>query len=122
MIKNLFALILLTFAIQATAASNAGTAVFQSKEGGANNTTRFEYLNESTSRMNVDEMKEFIRVDSLAFISIDGLYRASGETSRNNEQPQYCDACFTNEYPTSLSDHEDRGNVSKLSLLVEAKG
>ena len=74
------------------------------------------------SRMNVDEMKEFIRVDSLAFISIDGLYRASGEASRNNEQPQYCDACFTNEYPTSLSDHEDRGNVSKLSLLVEAKG
>ncbi len=57
MIKNFFALILLTFAVQATAASNAGTAVFQSKEGGTNSTTRFEYLNESTSRMDVDGQK-----------------------------------------------------------------
>lgn len=74
------------------------------------------------SRMSVEEMADFIRVDSLAFISIDGLYRASGETERNNDEPQYCDACFSGEYPTSLSDHEDSDNVSHLSLLVEAKG
>ncbi len=74
------------------------------------------------SRMSTEEMAEFIKVDSLAFISIDGLYRASGEAERNNDEPQYCDACFSGEYPTSLTDHEDRNNVSSLSLLAEAKG
>lgn len=74
------------------------------------------------SRMDVEEMAEFIRVDSLGFISLDGLYRAAGEASRDNECPQYCDACFSGEYPTSLTDHEDRDNISNLSLLSEAKG
>lgn len=74
------------------------------------------------SRMSIEEMAEFIKVDSLAFISIDGLYRASGQAARDNEQPQYCDACFTDEYPTVLTDRDNRENVSNLSLLVEAKG
>ncbi|MEO0329914.1 MAG: amidophosphoribosyltransferase [Pseudomonadota bacterium] len=73
------------------------------------------------SRMSTKDMQDFIRVDSLGFISLDGLYRAAGETGRNNETPQYCDACFSGEYPTSLTDHEDRDNISNLSLLAEAK-
>ena len=67
-------------------------------------------------------MADFIRVDSLAFVSIDGLYRASGEAARNNETPQYCDACFSGEYPTALTDHDERDNIKSLSLLAEAKG
>jgi len=74
------------------------------------------------SRMNVKDMEDFIRVDSLGFISLDGLYRAAGETGRDKEAPQYCDACFSGEYPTRLTDHEDRDNISNLSLLAEAKG
>ena len=74
------------------------------------------------SRMNIEEMREFIRVDSLGFLSLDGLYRAAGHKSRNNESPQFCDACFSNEYPTRLADHEDRDNISNLSLLSEANG
>lgn len=74
------------------------------------------------SRMKIDEMASFIRVDSLAFISLDGLYRAAGETSRDNDSPQYCDACFSGEYPTALTDHEDRDNISNLALLSEANG
>jgi len=74
------------------------------------------------SRMSIEEMQSFIRVDSLAFISLDGLYRAAGEVGRNNDTPQYCDACFSGEYPTSLTDHDDRDNISNLSLLSEAKG
>ena len=58
MIKHLLAFIFLTFTVHAIAASNAGTAVFQSKEGGANSTTRFEYLDESTSRMDVEGQKD----------------------------------------------------------------
>lgn len=51
------------------------------------------------AQLNIDEMCEAIGADSLAFISIDGLYRAMGLSGRNAEQPEYCDACFTGEYP-----------------------
>jgi amidophosphoribosyltransferase len=70
------------------------------------------------SRMSVQEMAEFIRVDSLGFLSIDGLYRAVREPSRNNSQPQFCDACFTGEYPTRLMDRDGSDNVRQLSLLA----
>ncbi|MEO1168561.1 MAG: amidophosphoribosyltransferase [Pseudomonadota bacterium] len=67
----------------------------------------------------VDGMREYIRADSLAFISIDGLYRAAGEPGRNDAQPQRCDACFTGEYPTPLTDRDGLKNVTQLPLLAE---
>jgi amidophosphoribosyltransferase len=70
------------------------------------------------SRMSIEEMAEFIRVDSLGFLSIDGLYRAVGEAARNGESPQYCDACFTRDYPTQLTDQDGTDNVRTLSLLA----
>ena len=51
------------------------------------------------ARMTVDEIATEIGADSLAFISLDGLYQAMGESARNNDAPQFCDACFTGEYP-----------------------
>lgn len=59
-------------------------------------------------RMDVAAMCEFIQADSLAFVSIDGLYRAVGLKGRDNGCPQYCDACFTGDYPTSLTDLAER--------------
>ena len=73
-------------------------------------------------RMSVEEMREFIRVDTIGFLSLDGLYRAAGEAKREAGAPQFCDACFSGEYPTKLTDHEDRDNVRRLSLLSEMKG
>ena len=70
------------------------------------------------SRMSIEEMASFIRVDSLGFLSIDGLYRAVGEAARNGEAPQFCDACFTGEYPTQLTDQDGADNVRQLSLLA----
>ena len=57
--------------------------------------------------MNVAEMNHYIKADSLAFLSIDGLYRALGEEMRDSAEPQYCDACFSGAYPTRLTDRED---------------
>jgi len=71
------------------------------------------------AKMDVPAMAKHIGVDSLAFISMDGLYRAMGEAGRDPNQPQYCDACFTGDYPTMLTDHEDKDNVAQLSLLAE---
>jgi amidophosphoribosyltransferase len=70
------------------------------------------------SRMSIEEMAEFIRVDSLGFLSIDGLYRAVGEAERNMESPQFCDACFTKDYPTRLTDLDGTDNVRTLSVLA----
>jgi len=71
------------------------------------------------SRMSVEEMADFIKVDSLSFLTIDGLYRASIDADRNNDLPQFCDACFTGEYPTMLTDQDNKNNVRQLSLLAE---
>jgi len=60
----------------------------------------------------VQEMQEMIGADSLAFVSIDGLYRAAGEAARNNKQPQYCDACFTGEYPISIVDKQTKSKAA----------
>ncbi len=56
------------------------------------------------ARMDIEAMRTYIQADSLAFITIDGLYRAMGE-ERNAAAPQRCDACFTGKYPTNLTDH-----------------
>jgi len=69
----------------------------------------------------VKAMADIIGVDSLAFISLDGLYRAVGENGRDAEQPQYCDACFTGEYPIPLTDHDGGDKPKQLSLLTERK-
>lgn len=69
------------------------------------------------SRMTVEELAKYIRVDSLAYLSIDGLYRAAGEMRRDPETPQYCDACFTGDYPTPLTDHRSAAPQPQLSFL-----
>ena len=71
------------------------------------------------SNHDVGEIRKLISADSLAYISIDGLYRAMGEHGRNNDAPQYCDACFSGEYPIALTDFTDVDNVSQMSLLAE---
>ena len=71
------------------------------------------------SAMDVQTMAKHIGADSLAFVSIDGLYRALGQAKRDGKAPQFCDACFTGDYPVPLVDH-DAGKVStQLSLLAE---
>lgn len=73
----------------------------------------------------LEEMREMLEVDSLGFLSIDGLYQAMGEPGRNNEAPQFTDHYFTGDYPTRLLDREiEEGgrefSARQLSLLVSA--
>lgn len=62
----------------------------------------------------IEEIAKIIGVDSLAFISIDGLYRAAGEANRNKDIPQFCDACFTGDYPISITDCSGEKKTSPL--------
>ena len=68
------------------------------------------------AQMNVREMADYINADSLAFVSLDGLYRALGDV-RDAGAPQRCDACFSGEYPTSLTDMTEEGH-SRLALVA----
>tara|TARA_R110000782_G_scaffold78293_5_gene156121 strand:- start:111664 stop:113178 length:1515 start_codon:yes stop_codon:yes gene_type:complete len=70
-------------------------------------------------KLDIAGMREFIHADSLAFLSIDGLYKALGEAKRADIRPQYCDACFTGDYPTSLTDQDETEVRDQLELLSE---
>jgi amidophosphoribosyltransferase len=66
----------------------------------------------------VAEMCRFIGADSLHFISINGLYRALRQNRRDGTTTRYCDACFTGEYPTALTDRDSTVENKQLSLLA----
>ena len=68
---------------------------------------------------NLEEMREYIGCDSLAFLSVDGIYRAMGEEGRNAQRPQFTDHCFTGDYPTNLTDVVGDTGKQQLSLLAE---
>src|SRR3546814_518420 len=73
------------------------------------------------AQMTVGQMANFINADSLSFLTIDGLYRALGESKRQERCPQYCDACFTGDYPTTLTDFEEPPPEDKFSMLEDRK-
>jgi len=72
------------------------------------------------SRMSVEEIADFIKVDSLGFLSVNGLYRAVADIKRNEAAPQFCDACFTGAYPTRLTDRDSSDNVRPFPLAAGA--
>ncbi|MFZ1726985.1 MAG: amidophosphoribosyltransferase [Albidovulum sp.] len=66
--------------------------------------------------MSEDEMRDWMGVDSLKFISLDGLYRAVGEAKgRDASTPQYCDACFSGQYPVAPADQIAKGFEMKAA-------
>ncbi len=66
----------------------------------------------------LEQMRQFIGVDSLAFISLDGLYRALDEAKRNKDMPQYCDACFSGDYAIELTDQNPSPrSTSQMKVL-----
>ncbi|MGN6279905.1 MAG: amidophosphoribosyltransferase [Sphingomonas sp.] len=72
------------------------------------------------AKLDLGGMTEFIHADSLAFLSIDGLYKALGEAKRADIRPSHCDACFTGDYPTTLTDQDDvAAPIDQLALLAE---
>src|SRR3569833_2103501 len=73
----------------------------------------------------VEEIAKILDVDSMGYLSVEGLYWAMGEGGRDANQPQFTDHYFTGDYPTRLLDREiaeGRNEVSErqLSFLVDA--
>ena len=69
----------------------------------------------------LEGMRQFIGADSLAFLSVNGIYRAMGYPQRDAVRPQFTDHCFTGDYPTPLTDlSATDSSPRQLSLLAEA--
>jgi amidophosphoribosyltransferase len=69
----------------------------------------------------LEGMRQFIGADTLAFLSVDGIYRAMGLPGRDPVRPQFTDHCFTGDYPTALTDLAAQdASPRQLSLLSEA--
>src|SRR5579871_1882490 len=56
----------------------------------------------------IEEIRNFVEADSLAYLSLDSLRRAVADNNK-----QFCYACYTRDYPTELVQIEE---------LVEARG
>jgi amidophosphoribosyltransferase len=71
------------------------------------------------ANMSLDEMRAMMGATSLAFLSVEGLYRAMGMERRDSLSPQFSDHCFTGDYPTPLTDVDGGNGPRQLSLLTE---
>jgi len=73
------------------------------------------------AKHDMKEMAKELGVDSLTYLSVNGLYRAIDGTPRNNDAPAHADHCFTGDYPTPLADHEsaESSKEYQLSLLLD---
>jgi amidophosphoribosyltransferase len=73
------------------------------------------------ANMTVDEMRAYVGATSLAFLSVDGLYRALGYDQRDNRNPAFTDHCFTGDYPTRLVDLDGVTQNQQMSLLADVR-
>ena len=74
------------------------------------------------SRYTIKEIRDYIGVDSLKFISLDGIYKALGfQEGRDKNKPKFTDHYFSGDYPVELIDQKSGTKPSQLSLLIEAK-
>lgn len=84
---------------------------------GIDTPTRDELL---ASKFTIDQIKNYIGVDSLKFISLDGVYRALGfQDGRDKSSPMFTDHYFSGDYPVKLIDQDAGVKHSQLSLLIE---
>jgi amidophosphoribosyltransferase len=65
------------------------------------------------AQMSEDEMREHLGVDSLRFVSLDGLYRACGHPEGRTAAPRFCDACFSGDYPIEPADAHPGGGRAR---------
>ncbi len=74
------------------------------------------------ANMSIDDMREEFDADSLAFLSLEGLYAALGKGCRDDDAPAFTDHCFTGDYPTPLTDRDLASRsaiIEQLSFLAE---
>jgi len=69
------------------------------------------------NQKNNQEMCNYIKAKSLKFLSLEGLYKALIDGTRNTNYPQFSDHYFTGDYPVKPSDNLHGLKIKQLSLL-----
>ena len=86
---------------------------------GIDTPTREELL---ASRFSLKEIEKMVGVDSLKFISLDGVYKALGyKKGRDKKNPKFTDHYFSGDYPVKLVDFNSGKKPTQLALLIETK-
>ncbi len=67
------------------------------------------------ARQPTDEIRAFIGAESLAYLSLEGLYRATAGTPRG----AFCDACYTDDYPVQLVDGDAQREAMRRGRTIE---
>ena len=65
------------------------------------------------SSNSVEEIREHLGVDSLGYLSLDGMRRAAGGNSQ-----EFCDACFSGDYPTTIPEESGARYATPLQPTV----
>ena len=73
------------------------------------------------SKLNLKDMQKFINAKTLAFLSIEGLYKSMGCEKRNSSYPQFTDHCFTGEYPIEPMDASEKNFKKKELSFMSSK-
>lgn len=60
----------------------------------------------------LDEIQQYLRVDSLAYLTLETMHEAAGESHASSK---FCDACFTGKYPVAFTNTDQ----SKEKYLFE---
>ncbi len=67
------------------------------------------------NKLNIEDLARYLGVDSLGYISIDGMYSAMSQTDNKNN---YCSACFDGKYPVEMVDSKKKSKFeSDLPLF-----
>ncbi len=61
------------------------------------------------SNHSIEEIRQYVNADSLAYLSLEGLRKAVEDPQGRN----YCNACYTREYPTALVNLELETGIGK---------
>lgn len=62
-------------------------------------------------RKSMDEIKSYLDVDSLGYLSLDGMLSATSVPAGN-----FCSACFSGEYPTELFNEFEKNSLERKPL------
>ena len=81
---------------------------------GIDTPTRDELIGSSHS---VEEIRAFLAVDSLGYLSLEGMLAAAGQGP--DAPPHFCHACFSGQYPTPVA--EELVHLRHASPLVAAE-
>jgi amidophosphoribosyltransferase len=66
----------------------------------------------------IEEIKKYLRVDSLAYLDIKTMHEAVQQSEKNSI---YCDACFTGNYPVPFIKREDSKEKYLFQELTDKK-